>query len=131
MTIETLEQYLGIRAAVKAIQQELQYIYIPIQSPNGKTGGGYSSTPGNPTEKAAMQAMMIQEKLADRLKEQMELGAVVEEWLKTVTDPEIEAIIRFHYILGCSWKATSMKIYGSPKYYLSRDKVYRYFGRKK
>lgn len=131
MTIEILDQYRGICAAVEAIQRELKYVYIPIQSPNGKTGGGHGSTPGNPTARAVEQAMMIQEKLAERYREQMELGAVVEDWLMTVYDPEIESIIRFHYILGWSWKATSIKVYGSPKYYLSRDKIYRFFGKKK
>ena len=130
MTIELLEQYRGLCASVEAIRSELKYTYMPVQSPNGRTGGGHGSQPGNPTERAAMQAMQIQEKLAKREQEQMEIGSVVEDWLMTVTDPEIEAIVRFYYILGYSWKATSTKVYGTPKYYLSRDKIYRFFGKK-
>lgn len=107
----------------------MKFVYLPVESPNGKTGGGFSNTPSDPTARSAMKAIQIQEKLEARLKEQSELGCEIEEWLLTVTDPEIEAIIRFHYILGFSWKGTNIKVFGDPNYHRARKKIFRFFGK--
>ena len=54
MTIETLEQYRGLQAEIDAMQAEIETLYNPVASPNGRTDTGHGSTPGNPTERTAL-----------------------------------------------------------------------------
>lgn len=131
MTIQQLEQYRGICANIAAIRKELTASYYPIASPTGKTEPGNNSVPRHPTERAAFRAMDLKEQLASRLEEQAIAAAEIETWLLTVGDPEIESIVRWHYIIGLSWKDTTMEVYGYTDPYRTRKKIFRYFGKEK
>ena len=52
----------------------------------------------------------------------------IENWLKQGDDPELAAVIRYHYIIGYDWRQTSKAVYGKPSYYRARKKIFRYFG---
>ena len=130
MTIEELKQYRGLCADIDAIRAELNAAYEPIRSPTGNTNEGHGTTPGNPTEKAVFKAMDIQERLFDQLKEQERIRLEIESWLMTIKDPEITAIIRWKYIIGLSWKQTSLKVYGIGDYYRARNKLHVFFRKK-
>lgn len=127
MTIEKLEHYRDICSNIAAIKLELKYIYNPVSSPNGKEMLGGGSMPSNQTERNALLAISINEKLEQRTNEQIELVTEIEDWLLSVSDPEIESIIRWHYIVGKNWKETSMKVYGIPNYDRARKKIHRFF----
>ena len=133
MTIEQLEQYRGISANVEAIQMQIDHLYVPVTSPNGKTNtGSFSSTPGDPTGKAVMKIIELQEDLSQQLQAQVDMLNEINEWMKevTVSDPEVAALIRFHYIAGLSWKETSKKFYGyKTGHSAARKRVFRFFGR--
>lgn len=133
MTIEILEKYRGISSNIKAIQDEIESLYSPIASPNGKTDNtGFSGTPGNPTEQAVFRILKLKERIADSVTQQSELLEVIEDWIKEIEldEPEIAAIARYHYILGNNWKQTNLKVYGYPDYYRARKKIFRYFEKK-
>ena len=131
MTIEQLEQYRGICSNIAAIKEELQAAYYPIASPTGKTEGGHGSVPGAPTERAAFKAMDLEERLTHRIAEQEGAAAEIESWLLTVADAEIESIVRWHYVIGLSWRQTTLKVYGYGDPYRTRKKIFRYFGKEK
>ena len=59
MNIEKLEQYSGIAANIEALREEINALYTPISSPNGHTGEGHGTTPGAPTERAAMRILAL------------------------------------------------------------------------
>lgn len=129
MTIDKLENYYGIASGLEAIEQEIATLYSPISSPNGRTDGSYSTTPGDPTARTAMRIIQLREKLEHEHERLMELAEEIEQWLITVSDTEIVSIIRWHYLLRCNWRVTNLKVYGYPDYFYSRQKVIAYFKR--
>lgn len=126
MTIEKLDKYCVISSNIEAIDKEIQSLYTPIASPNGKTGGG-SSTPSNPTERSAFRIDELRSLLEKQRQELYDLVEEIEQWLTTVEDIEIVSIIRWHYLLHLNWKQTNMKVYGRPDYDYCRKKIIRYF----
>ena len=129
MTIEELENFKGLGSEVLAIQNEIDSLYSPVCCPNGQTGGGHSSTPSAPTERAVGRILDLKDKLGstqDELAHEME---TIEQWLETVSDAEIRSIIRWHYLLGLDWQRTNLKVYGYKSYYACRKRIMRYFGK--
>jgi hypothetical protein len=132
VTIELLEKYRGIAANIEALQMQIDALYVPVTSPNGRQNlGSYSSTPGNPTEISVMKILDLQEDLSAELTQQVELLTEITNWMREVgdKDPEVVALIRFHYMVGMSWKQTAKKVYGYNDYYRARKRVFRYFGK--
>lgn len=128
MTIEELEAYRGIISEMKALEMEIQALYDPRKSPTGHEGIG-GSEPGDPTGSSAMRIISLKEILAEQQEHWANAALDIETWLKTVDDSEIRSIVRWHYILGLSWKKTSYKVYGRNDYYLARKRIYRFFGK--
>lgn len=126
MTIDKLEQYYGIAAEIDAIDKEIMTLYNPVSSPNGHTEP-HGTTPSNPTERGALRIIMLKEKAEAKRERLYDLLEEIETWLSTLTDTEISAIIRWHYLLRLDWKRTNMKVYGYPDYDHSRKKISRYF----
>ena len=127
MTIEKLENYYFIAKNIEAIELDISKLSKPISSPNGNTTGIHSSTPGDPTAKAAMQIIALKELLASERERQIMLKLEIENFLNGIGDAEIAAIIRWHYVHLKSWKVTNLKVYGYPDYRYARRKVERYF----
>lgn len=125
MTIHQLQEYIGIKAEIKAIEDELNNLYRPIHSP--VSSESHSSTPGNPTETSVMKILQLEKKLESKRDQLLEKRKKIEEWLDIVTDNEICAIVRWRYIKGLNWKQTNIKVYGYPDYSYSRKKIERYF----
>ena len=126
MTIEELENYRGITSEMKALELEINALYDVRKSPTGHEGTG-NSGPGDPTGRSAMRIIELKEKLITQQERWSDTALTIETWLNTVDDPEIRSIVRWHYILGLSWKRTSAKVYGKNDYYLARKRLYRFF----
>jgi len=133
MTIEQLNVYRGVCANVDSIKMQIDSLYVPVSSPNGKRIIGSSGfIPGNPTEQAVSRIIRLKEELNEQLTLQFNLLNEITEWLNEVadTDPEVAALIRFHYVIGLSWKETAVKAYGyNAGHSRARKRVFRYFGR--
>jgi hypothetical protein len=128
MNIEELEQFRGMKAECDMIKAEIEALYNPVASPNGKTEPGHSSTPGNPTEQAAFRIMERKRVLEQKQTEMLHRLAEVERWLDTVPDAQMSALLRCYYILGNTWKQTSVRIYGYPCPQRAHQRVHRFFG---
>ena len=128
MTIETLDKYRGLVSEMKAMQLEIDTMYDVRKSPTGKASTG-SSGPGDPTGRIAMRIIEKKEHLLAKQEEWSKAALEIEQWLATVDDPEICSIVRWHYLLGFSWKRTSAQVYGRSDYYLARKRIYRFFGK--
>jgi hypothetical protein len=127
MTIEVLEQYRGLMSEIKAIDAEINALYDVRRSPNGREPGGNGSTPTAPTERAVARILELQEKRARLMKDWERKLKDIEAWLDSVNDADIRSIIRWHYVLGFTWKRTSREVFGADNYYRARKKIYRYF----
>ena len=126
MRIERLEQYRGLKAEVKAIEKLIDDLYVPIASPNGNHS---TSVPSNPTEKTALRIIALKERLRAKQEKMMKELCEIEMWLETVSDSEIRAIIREHYLNGCSWYQTNYRVYNYYDYSYSRKRLMRFFGK--
>lgn len=130
MTIEELEQYRGMYSEVQSITAEIESLYNPVASPNGKTDAGHGSVPSSPTERAAMRIIDRKRTLQEKQTAMMRVLDDIEAWLESVDDCELRALIRWYYILGYTWKATSLKVYGYSCYNRAYQRVHRYFEEK-
>lgn len=135
MTIENLERYSGIVANIEAINEEIEVLYNPISSPNGHTEP-HGTTPSNPTERSALRIIKLKEQLEGYLAEMVEEREQIENWLEGVEDAEIQAIIRWRYLIpkrggkSRTWAEVSLKVYGRPDYWSARDRIRWFFEKK-
>jgi len=130
MKKETLEEYYTIASRIQAIDEEIRMLYSPSLGSGGNViGAGRVSVrmPHSKTEETALRVTDLREKLEAERERLLSLAEEIENWLDTVTDPEIEAIVRWHYLLRCNWKVTNIKVYGYPSYWYSRQRLERYF----
>lgn len=123
VTIIDLKDYRHILNEIKAIDLQLEMIYLP-SSPSGNTTGAHSTEPGDPTVRTYHQIEALHARRR-RLKAKI---ALVDSWLLTLEDHQLAAIIRCRYIVGMSWAEVSWKICGSGSEATSRSIVRRYFG---
>lgn len=135
MDIEKLEMYSGTAANIEALKEEIEALYTPISSPNGHTGEGHSSTPGAPTERAAMRIIQLKQNLEYQTEQMLNLREEIETWLVSVKDTEIQAIVRWRYLIpnregkARTWRDVNLRVYGYPDHWYSRNRLKRYLER--
>lgn len=130
MTKEKLEEYYSIDSRIQAIQTEIRDLYTPRFGGNGNSiGAGRASVliASNPTEETAIRIDLLKSKLQKECQDLQDLREEIETWLSTVNDGEVEAIIRWHYLLRLNWKQTNLKVYGYASYDYSRKRIDRFF----
>lgn len=130
MTIERLRGFRGIQKEITELQREIDLLYYPISSPNGKPNTGGSTTPGDPTARAVEKIQVRQSKveaLTVRLADELE---AIESWIDTLDDHELRAIIRAHYLLGDSWARCTQRILNYEMSDTAKMRVYRFFNKK-
>lgn len=136
MTIEELERYSGIVANIEAIKEEIEVLYLPISSPTGHTEP-HGTTPSNPTERSAMRIISLKEQLGNYLEDMLTRREEIETWLESVDDGEVQAIIRWKYLIpkrggkNRTWAEVSLKVYGRPDYWTARDRMRWFFDKKR
>lgn len=129
ITIEKLKAFRGIQKEMDEIKREIDTLYFPVSSP--RSSESHSTSPGDPTASAVHRIMRLEDRLtvltaqlADELEE-------IEDWLETLNDHELRAIIRAHYLLGDSWARCTQRILNYEFSDTAKDRVYRFFGLKK
>lgn len=127
MTIDVLEQYRGLKSEADAMQAEIEALYSPVASPNGRTEGGHGSTPSDPTERTALRIIDRKHVLEQKRIEMLALLDTIDAWIQTVDDAQVRALIRWYFINGLTWKATSVKVYGYPCPQRAYQRVRRFF----
>ena len=129
ITIEKLKAFRGIQKEMDEIKREIDTLYFPVSSP--RSSESHSTSPGDPTASAVHRIMRLEERLTvltERLADELE---EIEEWLETLNDHELRAIIRAHYLLGDSWARCTQRILNYEFSDTAKDRVYRFFGLKK
>lgn len=118
LTFERLEEVGYACARIREIQVELNNVYNTYRSPSFNNRR-CNTEPADPVTKAVHKATKLHDEL-DRL---LKIRLDFEDELEGITDPEVCAIIRWHYCIGLSWKDTSWRVYHSQSYFAARDKV--------
>lgn len=129
MTLDDLEKYRSLYAEIDALSQQIESLYNTYHSPSFSSNGGFNSEPHSPVEQALYQIQRLEDTYTSKIQELRSSAEQIERWLTTLSDPFLRSCIRYHYMLGYSWKETSQKMYGYESYYNARKVVFRYFGR--
>lgn len=128
MTIERLRAFRGIQKEIEEIKREINTLYYPISSP--RSSESHSTSPGDPTASAVHRIMRLEERMADKTQVLADELEAIEEWLDTLQDHELRAIIRAHYLLGDSWARCTQRILNYEFSDSAKHRVYRFFGLK-
>ncbi len=125
MTIERLRAFRGIQKEKDEIMREIDLLYYPISSP--KSSESHSTTPGDPTAAAVAKIMRREERLKELTQELAAELDFIENWLETLDDHELRAIIRAHYLMGDSWARCTQRILNYEFSDSAKHRVYRFF----
>lgn len=130
ITIEDLEAYRGLASELEALQKERNFAYTPYNSPGSHPyiGEAKGNSVSNPTEQAVHKLEKIDQRIAVRQNEIAERLNNILNWLDSLEDAELRAMIHWHYLLGLDWGKTCKKLYGYHSYQTCRKRVLRYFG---
>lgn len=128
ITLDRLRRFRGIQKEITELQREIDLLYYPISSPNGRSNTGGSTTPGDPTAQAVSKILVKQKRIIRLTEELADELTAIEDWLETLDDHELRAIIRAHYLLGDSWTRCTQRILNYEYSDTAKKRVYRYFG---
>ena len=132
ISIKDLEAYRGLSAELGALEAMRQWAYYPVSSPNGREQiGQRGNSVSDPTAQAVAKLAKIDERIAAKREELAVQLERILEWVDSIDDAGIRAMIRWHYIQGLDWGKTCMKVYGYHSYHTCRSAVLRYMGVKK
>jgi len=126
MTLEELKKYSDLKAEIRALEIHKRTLYRPIHSPVSD-GGSYSTTPGDPTAAAVDKIMKVEQMIDQKLNETTDRVVEINQWMKTINDPQVEAIITLHFLSDLSWNQTAKMIYPTMTGDACRKIVKRYF----
>lgn len=130
MTIEDLEKYRSLYTEIGALSKQIESLYNTYHSPSfSNNGGGFNGEAHSPIEQALQQIQRLEDNYAFKIQELRMEAERIENWLTTLDDPFLRSCIRYHYMLGYSWKETSRNMYGYESYYNARKVVFRFFGK--
>ena len=127
ITIEELKNYRYLQMQAQAIQEQIRQMYVPISSPQLSQIGTKSNVPGDPTRTAFYRIEKLNQELEEKVNEIAVQMKRILDWVDTIDNPEIQIIIRWHFMNGLSWKETARKIYSTSDSDSCRKKFYRYF----
>lgn len=132
ITLEDLESYRGLSSELQALKKEREWLYYPVSSPNGREMiGQRGNTPSDPTASAFYKIETIDKKIALRTAEIAERLDEILEWMDSVPDAEIRAMIHWRYLIGDDWRMVCRKVYGYDSPQACRKRVFRFFGKEK
>lgn len=112
MTLEEIKTYQRRKEAIQAIDDEIEWIYGKVSSPNGNRSGGAPSSPGDPTAQKVNRIQRLKERRSSLVSRQ----EACETYVDGLEDYRVAAILRYRYILGWTWESTALRILGSPSY---------------
>lgn len=131
MTIKELEEYRSLLNEIEALNRQIESLYNTYHSPSTESASKSSGKPHSPTERALAQIQTLEQTYYDEINELQKKAHEIELWVQSIEDMFVRSCIRYHYLLGYSWKETSKKVYGYVSYYNARKIVYRYMGKEK
>lgn len=111
MTIDELRSYIPIKSKILAIDAEIEASYMTVSSPipSPIVAGKSNVRPaGDPTASALSRIEDLRQQKAYLIHRQER----IEQWVDSITDLTISAIIQLHFLSGRTWKQTAVQLYG-------------------
>lgn len=128
VTMETLQKYQDLQQEIRAIEAEIQSLYYPVNAAP-ISGGGRSSSPGDPTASAVNRILQRKERLVSKKAEYLAITKQIESWVDNLSDHKLAAIVRWHYLNENpkSWAETCHIMFGYSDKDTCRRIVKNYF----
>ena len=127
MTIDDLKAYRYMAAEIEALQLQIAQLYSPVRSPNLVSIGARGNSVSDPTHSSVMLADELQRQLEEKQEALRAKAVAIEEWLNEVEDSRIRMAIRWHFLLGATWKETARKVDSSIPWDTFRKAFFRWF----
>ncbi len=111
MTIDELRSYIPNRLKIIAIDAEIEASYMTVSSPvpSSVVAGKSNVRPaGDPTASAFSRVEDLRQQKAHLIHKQER----IEQWVDSITDLTVSAIIQLHFLSGKTWKQTAVQLYG-------------------
>ena len=132
ITLKDLEDFLGLSAELESLIEMKKWAYFPVSSPNGREQiGQRGNSVSDPTAQAVSKVENLDEMIAVRREDIAVRLQAIMEWVETIPEASIRAMIHWHYLQGLDWGKTCMKVYGYHSYHTCRNAVLRYMGVRK
>lgn len=132
ISLEDLENFRGMSSELEALKRERTWMQFPVSSPNGRQSlGQMGNTPSDPTVSAFYKVEAMDKKIALKQAEIAEKLEGILEWMETIPDAEIRAMIHWRYLIGDDWRRVCRKVYGYDSPDACRKRVSLFFGREK
>lgn len=112
VTIDDLYAYRNLCKEINAIQFQINDTALAVRSPS-LGGMPHGTTPGDPTARAALRIIELEDDLNRKSNEMIDQAKQIETWIDSINDHEIRAIIRYHFLSGKTWRETALAMYGS------------------
>ena len=110
MQMKDLQAYYWQVKEIQAISDQITEIWRdPLMSHDSVS---HSTSVSDPTHAVIVKVDALQTRLTEKKDRLMEQTKLVEDWLDTIQDEKVRAIIRNHFMLGRSWRHTSKIVYG-------------------
>ncbi len=104
MTIKDLSEYSAISKQVFQLTQKIKELEDnPISTPT-ITGMPSSNQISNPTESMATKIIKLKDILNNKLLKLLDEEIAVERFISTISDKEIQTMIRMRFLNLCDWK---------------------------
>ena len=127
--LKELNNYRAYLCEANALEYQIEQLYNTYRSPSWEGVGGHSEGGPTQTEQAISKIDPLEQMYRTKMELAREKLQMLEEWLSTVEDKDVANCIRWHYMIGCTWKETTKRVYGN---YVSEQNsktvVRRYFG---
>ena len=111
MTIDELRSYIPNKQKIIAIDAEIEASYMAASSPvpSPVVAGKSNVRPaGDPTASAFSRVEDLRQQKAHLIHKQER----IEQWVDSITDLTVSAIIQLHFLSGKTWKQTAVQLYG-------------------
>lgn len=131
MTIEELDEYKFLKSEIESLEFQISNLYNTYKSPRTDTVSQHGNEVLDRNTVFITRADMLRNHYIEKQNELLNKTIKIEKWLNGLDDCEIRSIVRWHYLLGLSWKSTSKKVYQNNSYYYARKVFYRFMGKEK
>ena len=127
MTKDKLESYYGMKAECDALQLEIEMLYDNVKAIDYAKNISSTSNGSSQVEQTTFRILALKERLEAKRAKMIELLEEIDLFVDSIENGEIRAIMRYHYLLGNSWYATSFKVFGVYSYDIPRKRIDRFF----
>lgn len=129
ITLQDLEEYIDLKRRLQIDLDELamlEDLLIPAKQCEERGKSSVFSA-SSPVEKHFKKAEELRDRISQKRIAALVQLTLIEDWLETVEDTQIQNIIKARYILGYSWKKVSEICYGLASESTPRMKIERFF----